>query len=267
MAEVYFDVLRHKRETVSMFMAMFFLWSALAGEVGVSGLEATAWLLLGVAAGVLLHESIHIATLRAVGVREVEIKPFYSKWVLGVYVKSHGRFNFKEFAAVALAPLFTLTPLSLVAARLTAEPVRLAFIGAGLVNTAGASGDVLLTAVAASVGGSRIFDRGTAVEIRGCCINPYVLLPIVFVDYLVWALIGVSIPAYFASLAASGSGGLYLGPLPLVRVVVEATETSRTIRTVVEPAFYRLVYGSALALASALTALRWKKRVLNMLSK
>ncbi len=267
MAEVHFDVLRHKREMASTFIAMLFLWSALAGGVRVSSLEAAVWLLLGAAAGVLLHESMHIAALRAVGIREVEVKPFYSKWVLGVYVKSHGQFSFREFATVALAPLFTLTPLSLVASRLMAEPVNLVFVGAGLVNTAGASGDVLLTAVAASVGGQRIVDEGTAIEIRGCCINPYVLLPIVFVDYLVWALIGVSIPAYLAQLAALREGGLYLGPVPLLRVVVEATEAGGTVRAVAEPAFYGLVCGSAIALASALTALRWRRRVLDILSK
>ncbi len=256
---IVFDVTQHAREVTSAFIAMVFLWMSIAGEVKLGSIYDPLWVVLGMAIGVMLHELAHIGVLRLLGVRGVEVKFFSSRGFAGFYVKPPGHLSSKSFVLVALSPLLALTPTLALGTRLAWGPAQYLCMGAGFITTAGSAGDILLAAVASSVRGARIADRGVAVEIQGCCLNPLPLLPIIYLDYLVW----LSLPTlYVLPLLAQHMGGLYAGPIPLVRIVTERTGTGHVTRMVEEPALYALLLVSALIVTMA----RWRRRVDKLLS-
>ncbi|RDD53180.1 MAG: DUF3267 domain-containing protein [Candidatus Korarchaeota archaeon NZ13-K] len=189
--------IRH-REAASFSIVLFLAWCAIVNWLGAGVEVQPIAFTAGIAAGLLLHELVHIAFLMALGVRRLIIRPLLQFPLMGLSISHNVPLEKRSFAVEEVAPILTLTPILLSAARLTGGALRSVLLGASLINTIGSSGDLLLIALVVPFGNTKVLDRGVLIEVSGCRADKRLLIPVIMVDYFAWALISVFLALFAA---------------------------------------------------------------------
>ncbi|ASJ16559.1 membrane-associated metallopeptidase [Thermococcus chitonophagus] len=135
-------------DIISLYFILFFLSAKLAqvvvGDVGVemsSISDVLRHVLLPLAVLVILHEGLHAVAFKLLGARVKFGVAMVTKIDIAPYVSTNMKIKARDFIKATLAPLFILSPITLILAKLF-NSFFWAFIF--VLNTAGSVGDIIV---------------------------------------------------------------------------------------------------------------------------